>query len=72
MKSLGKFIFTSTRIYFSQSREEENGDKSKNLRKHTFLTLSPSKRYNYPSLGRKLIRTAGNALKSNPMVFLVF
>lgn len=51
--------------------EEENGDKSKNLRKHTFMTLSPPKWYNYPSLGRKLIRTAGNALKSNPIVFLV-
>ena len=71
MKSLGKCLFTSTRVYFFQSREEENGDKSKNLRKHTFLTLSPPKWYNYPSLGRKLIRIAGNALKSNPMIFLV-
>ena len=71
MKSLGKCLFTSTRVYFFQSREEENGDKLKNLRKHTFLTLSPPKWYNYPSLGRKLIRTAGNALKSNPMIFLV-
>ena len=71
MKSLGKCLFTSTRVYFFQSREEENGDKLKKLRKYTFLTLSPPKWYNYPSLGRKLIRTAGNALKSNPMIFLV-
>ena len=71
MKSLGKCLFTSIRVYFFQSREGENGDKSKNLRKHTFLTLSPLKWYNYPSLGRKLIRTAGNTLKSNPIIFLV-
>ena len=72
MKSLEQCLFTSIRVYFFQSREEENGDKLKNLRKHTFLTLSPTKWYNYPSLGRKLIRTAGNTLKSNSMVFLVF
>ena len=71
MKFLEQCLFTSIRVYFFQSREEENGDKSKNLRKYTFLTLSSPKWYNYPSLGRKLIRTAGNALKSNPMVFLV-